>query len=317
MTFDVTPSPQYEQPEEMPNTQANPVSPGRSFLSELLQTLLLAALLYFAIDAVFARVRVLNISMQPTLFEGNIVLVNKLAYKLGEMKTGDVVIFHDPHNRQEDFIKRLIGKPGDQVSVKNGEVYVNGNQLVEPYIASEPAYDGVWQVPDDSVGIAEIASGFNHKTEMTPLHAAWIAALILADGAAPVPWLVESAHTPDGETFYRQREGIPIRVLSPGTARDMQDLMEATIQLGTCRKSFRARRQDSSLRTVVFGGKTGNINNKTDTIKYDWFLGYGKTESGSHEIALSVIMVHGRLLGHRANVMAYDLFKRYFRQEKG
>jgi cell division protein FtsI/penicillin-binding protein 2 len=173
------------------------------------------------------------------------------------------------------------------------------------------------KVPDDSVGIAEIASGFNRRTEMTPLHAAWIAALILADGAAPVPWLVESAHAADGEVLYRQREEIPIRVLSPGTARDMQDLMEATIQLGTCRKSFRARRQDSSLRTVVFGGKTGNINNKTDTIKYDWFLGYGKTESGSHEIALSVIMVHGRLLGHRANVMAYDLFKRYFRQEKG
>jgi beta-lactamase class D len=97
----------------------------------------------------------------------------------------------------------------------------------------------------------------------------------------------------------------------------MQNLMEATIQFGTCRKSFRARKQDSRLRTVVFGGKTGNINNKTDTIKYDWFLGYGKTESGSHELALSVMMVHGRLLGHRANVMAYDLFKRYFRQKKG
>ncbi len=151
MTFDVTPSPQYEQPEEMPNTQAPPVSPGKSFLSELLQTLLLAALLYFAIDAVFARVRVLNISMQPTLYEGNIVLVNKLAYKFGDLKTGDVVIFHDPHNRDEDFIKRLVGKPGDLVVVKNGEVYVNGIALEEPYIASEPAYSGTWEVPGDSV----------------------------------------------------------------------------------------------------------------------------------------------------------------------
>jgi peptidoglycan glycosyltransferase len=172
-------------------------------------------------------------------------------------------------------------------------------------------------VPEDSIGIAEIASGFNRRTEMTALHAAWIGSLIVSDGAAPVPWLVESAHTADGETFYRHREGVPVRVLSQGTARDMQDLMEATIQLGTCSKSFRARRRDKSLRTVVFGGKTGNINNKTDTIKYDWFLGYARNESGSQELALSVMMVHGRLLGHRANVMAYDLFKRYFRRKKG
>lgn len=172
-------------------------------------------------------------------------------------------------------------------------------------------------VPEDSIGIAEIASGFNRHTKMTALHAAWIGALIVSDGAAPVPWLVESAQSADGEEFYRHREGVPVRVLSPGTASDMQDLMEATVQLGTCHKSFRARKRDSHLQTVVFGGKTGNINNKTDTIKYDWFLGYGRTQSGSHELALSVMMVHGHLLGHRANVMAYDLFKRYFRREKG
>jgi len=172
-------------------------------------------------------------------------------------------------------------------------------------------------VPEDSIGIAEIASGFNRQTVITALHAAWIGALIVSDGAAPVPWLVESAQAADGEELYHHREGIPVRVLSPGTARDLQDLMEATIQLGTCHKSFRARRRDSRLRSVVFGGKTGNINNKTDTLKYDWFLGYGRTKSGSHELALSVMMVHGRLLGHRANVMAYDLFKRYFRRKKG
>lgn len=171
-------------------------------------------------------------------------------------------------------------------------------------------------VPEDDIGIAEIASGFNRRTVLTVLHAAWIGALIVSDGAAPVPWLVESVLTADGEAVYRQQEGTPIRVLSPGTAKDMQNLMEATVELGTCRKSFRGRRRDSRLRTVVFGGKTGNINNRTDTIKYDWFLGYGRTPSGSHELALSVMMVHGRLLGHRANVMAYDLFKRYFRQKK-
>jgi cell division protein FtsI/penicillin-binding protein 2 len=172
-------------------------------------------------------------------------------------------------------------------------------------------------VPEDPIGIAEIASGFNRRTVMTGLHAAWIAALIASDGSAPVPWLVESARVEQGQEVYRHKEGIPVRVLSPETAEQMQDLMEATIQYGTCHKSFRPRKRYRSLRAVIFGGKTGNINNATDTVKYDWFLGYGRTRGGNHQIALSVMMVHGRLLGHRANVVAFDLFKRYFQRKKG
>lgn len=172
------------------------------------------------------------------------------------------------------------------------------------------------QVPEEPIGIAEIASGFNRRTRMTALHAAWLSALIVSDGAAPAPWLVERAYDGEGHELYRHEAAVPIRVLRPKTAKEMQRLMEATIQLGTCHKSFRGRRRDSRLRSVVFGGKTGNINNRTDTIKYDWFTGYAKSRSGDRQIALSVLMVHGRLLGHRANVMAYDLFKRYFRQKR-
>jgi signal peptidase I len=123
----------------------------KSALSEIIQTLVLALILYFAIDAVFARVRVVNISMQPTLVEGDIILVNKLAYKIGKMQTGDVVIFHNPSDLTEDYIKRLIGKPGDTVVASNGVVSVNGIPLDEPYIADQPYYDGEWQVPLDAV----------------------------------------------------------------------------------------------------------------------------------------------------------------------
>lgn len=120
----------------------------RRALVEILQTLLLAVLLYFAIDAVFARVRVVNISMQPTFVEGDVLLVNKLAYKLGKLHTGDVVIFHNPNDLEEDYIKRLIGKPGDVVRVEGGVVYVNDIPLVEDYIADPPYYSGEWTVPE-------------------------------------------------------------------------------------------------------------------------------------------------------------------------
>jgi len=144
----------------------------KSFLLEVLQTLVLAVILYFGIDALFARVKVLNISMQPTFYEGDVILVSKMAYKLGAMHTGDVVIFHNPHNLEEDYIKRLIGTPGDTVQVTGGEVYVNGNPLNEPYIAARPEYDGSWQVPKGQVfvlGDNRNQSSDSHSWGFVPL----------------------------------------------------------------------------------------------------------------------------------------------------
>lgn len=118
-------------------------------LLDVLQTLILAIVLYFLIDAVIARVRVENISMQPTLQPGEFIVVNKLAYRFSGFQRGDVVVFH--YNQQEDYIKRIIGIPGDRVEVADGVVRVNGVPLEEPYIAAPPMYTGSWVVPDGMV----------------------------------------------------------------------------------------------------------------------------------------------------------------------
>lgn len=147
--MDITPNPTTVEQVE---SEHSPVKTfWRSAWGEIIQTLIMAAILYFAIDAVFERVMVLNISMQPTLYEGNLILVNKLAYKVGKIQTGDVVIFHNPNFLEEDYIKRLIGKPGDVVKVEGGVVYVNGTALTEPYLAAPPEYSDEWIVPADSV----------------------------------------------------------------------------------------------------------------------------------------------------------------------
>ena len=129
-------------------------SPVLIFLWEVLQTLLMAVVLYFLIDTVVGRVRVENISMQPTLHEGQFLLVNKLAYREqlgGDFHRGDIIVFHYPRNPQEDYIKRVIGIPGDFVEVNNGQVKVNGQVLNEPYIAAPPNYSSSWQVPDGQI----------------------------------------------------------------------------------------------------------------------------------------------------------------------
>jgi signal peptidase I len=130
-----------------------PASNGRppwlSFLTETLQTIILAIVLYFLIDSVIARVRVENISMEPTLQPNEFVIVNKMAYKLGSLEGGDIVVFHYPQDPREDYIKRVIGVPGDTVTVKNGHVFVNNRELTEPYISAPPQYTGTWTVPKD------------------------------------------------------------------------------------------------------------------------------------------------------------------------
>lgn len=121
------------------------------FAREVLQTLLMAVILYLLIDSVVGRVRVENISMQPTLHEGQFILVNKLAYRLGDFERGDIVVFHNPNDLEEDYIKRVIGLPGDTVVIQNGQVIVNGVLLDEPYISAPPQYSDTWQVPEGQI----------------------------------------------------------------------------------------------------------------------------------------------------------------------
>ncbi len=137
-----------EMPEEkFPEPEKKPSHPVRGFILELLEMVILAVILYVGI--VTARVRVENVSMEPTLVPGEFVMVNKLAYRLGKPYYGDIIVFH--YDPTKDFIKRIIGLPGDLVEVKGGTVYVNHQEFIEPYIADRPDYTGTWTVPADSL----------------------------------------------------------------------------------------------------------------------------------------------------------------------
>jgi signal peptidase I len=134
-------------------SQPDPVSEQptslRHFLRDILETLVLSVVLFLVINGLSARIRVESISMQPTLYEGNFVLVNRIAYRVGEPGRGDIIVFrYPPDPDREPYIKRLIGLPGDVVNVENGQVLVNGFPLSESYIMADPNYQGTWQVPE-------------------------------------------------------------------------------------------------------------------------------------------------------------------------
>ena len=120
-------------------------------LFEIAQMLALSLVLYFIIDSAVGRVRVQKISMEPTLMPGEILLVNKLAYKFGEIKYGEILTFHYPLDPSLDYVKRVVGLPGDKVIVKDHQVMVNGEVLIEPYISASPDYEGVWDVPENNL----------------------------------------------------------------------------------------------------------------------------------------------------------------------
>jgi signal peptidase I len=134
-----SPVPEQDDPLETRKT--------KRMLLEILQTLALAAVFYFLIDAVVGREMVQKISMEPTLVQGEILMVNKMAYKFSEPQYGEIITFHYPLDPELAYVKRVIGLPGDTVEVTGGQVFVNGKLLNEPYISEAPDYEGVWEIP--------------------------------------------------------------------------------------------------------------------------------------------------------------------------
>jgi signal peptidase I len=121
------------------------------FLVDILETLVLSIVLFVSINMISARIRVDGASMEPTLVSGEYVIINRLSYRLGSPQRGDIIVFHFPRDPKEEYIKRVIGLPGDEVEVKNGTVYVNGQLFDESYLNVKMDYFGTWRIPADQL----------------------------------------------------------------------------------------------------------------------------------------------------------------------
>ncbi|MBN1460797.1 MAG: signal peptidase I [Armatimonadetes bacterium] len=116
---------------------------------ELLDSGLIAFVLVFILIRPFVvqAFYIPSESMEPTLLKHDRILVNKFIYRLNEPQRGDIIVFEAPPqalfgSEQKDFVKRLIGLPGDGIRVRRGDgVYVNGQRLEEPAEIPRPQYD--------------------------------------------------------------------------------------------------------------------------------------------------------------------------------
>jgi signal peptidase I len=121
-------------PTESPEaTESNQPPMAWMLLRELVETVVLSLVIFLLIRMVVQNYRIESHSMMPNFQEGQFILVNKLAFKVGQPQRGEVIVFHNPGNTDEDYIKRVIGLPGDTVELREQTVYINGQPLPQPY----------------------------------------------------------------------------------------------------------------------------------------------------------------------------------------
>ena len=101
---------------------------------QIIETVVLTLLIFFAIHFSIQPYFVDGPSMQPGLHTGDLVMVNLLSYDFGSPQRGDVIVFHPPDDPSQQYVKRIIGTPGDTVTVTPNAVYVDNVKLSEPYI---------------------------------------------------------------------------------------------------------------------------------------------------------------------------------------
>ncbi len=159
---------------------------------------------------------------------------------------------------------------------------------------------------------AEVASGFNKTTTISPMFGAMLASTILNSGKTPIPCLVETITDDKGNLLYQRKNQIAGIAIKPKTAKTIMKMMNKTVSKGTARKSFKGFQKDAVLSKLNLGGKTGSLYNKNRTVKFDWFAGFGKTKKGKKQIALAIVVGHGKYIGTKASFYGKMIFKEYF-----
>src|ERR1700694_2703435 len=131
--------PQMAQPPAPPQSTRQ-----KSFLRDTLEIVFLALVLYVVIQYAVPTVHVVGSSMYSTLHDNDLLVASKISYKLHQPQRGDIIVFKPPDEASRDFIKRIIGLPGERIRIANSVVYINGRVLNEPYLPERWTYNNNW-----------------------------------------------------------------------------------------------------------------------------------------------------------------------------
>ncbi len=168
-------------------------------------------------------------------------------------------------------------------------------------------------VKDESYHRAEIASGFNRQTTLSPLHAAVIVSAVVNGGKPVEPTLVDRITDDDGNSVYQTEPQFLTAAVSPETADVLNQLMIATVTAGTAKKTFRGHNRSKVLSRLKLGGKTGSIYNRAHDARFDWFVGFATEKKGPEKMVVAVMVAHEDYIGIRAGQYARMAIEHYFK----
>jgi cell division protein FtsI/penicillin-binding protein 2 len=263
------------------------------------------------------------ITAAAALEKGNLRLDSKLQYNGGKYTLYKSQLKEKTNKYTNKIsLKDAFAKSVNPVFGKLGSLYLGKKELesyatafgfnrlinFEFFLSPSPIV-----FTDEPYQWAEIASGFNRQTKMSPLHGALITATIFNQGRLIEPTIVDRIIDEKGVDLYQSQPATIHQAFAPGTSEAMDELMKATIRSGTVRGAFRKYRRDKIISRLEIGGKTGTINNKTDDVKYEWFVGYAQDKAGDDKLILSVLVAHEKYIGIRAVQYAIMAFKKYFK----
>lgn len=231
---------------------------------------------------------------------------------------------HEKTNKYTNHIS-LMDSFAQSVNPVFGKLGANylGAEVLEEYASSFgfnrpiefeiPVITSSASLSDEPYNWAEIASGFNRQTAISPLHGAILAAAIINGGWLMEPSIVDHVTDETGQILYRSHPRPISQVISPKASEKMDSLMKATITSGTAKNTFNRRRQDRVLSRLHIGGKTGSITDTDGEARLDWFVGYAKEKSGEAAIVISTIVAHEKYMGTRSTEYARMVMKHYFK----
>lgn len=173
---------------------------------------------------------------------------------------------------------------------------------------------GTFSAEGSDYHLAELGSGFNTDTTISPVFGAMLVSAVVNSGTITLPRIVEHITDANGEIVYKSQKADYKKAISSKTAKTMVQLMLKTVSGGTARKTFRRMSRDKVLSQLLIGGKTGSLYNKAHTVKYDWFTGFGTSKQTGKKIALSIVVGHRKYIGTRAAAYAKLILKHYFKK---
>jgi len=164
-------------------------------LWEIIQTVFMIVAVYALVELATPRFYVEGRSMQPNFYDGQRLIVSRVNYLFGNPGRGDIIVFQVPGKPESDppLIKRVIGLPGETVTIRDTLVYVNGVQLDEPYI-KEPCdkyhcEDNSWELgPDEYFFMGDNRNNSNDSRRFGPVSHEYIIGEALIRYWPPSDW---------------------------------------------------------------------------------------------------------------------------------